>query len=296
MKYILSIDGGGIRGCITSCALVELEKQTGKLCRDIFSFVAGTSTGAMIAAAIAAGIPATTILELYTMQCAKVFNHPPAVALALRLARGWAYEPANLQRTLQSVLGAAANWTLNDSPIKILLTAKGCNKAPLYFVPDNPKNANLWGKQKLIDCTVASASATTYFDAWPVPGVGPVYDGGLGVSGNPVHQAAVEAFYYDDYDRDTTRIISLGTGYTVDANTKPIGLPAELAWLLDALLTSPEGEQTGLVNRYYPGIMQRFDWQLESAIDMADVAAIPGLVTLGKKVAAAMDWKTILAI
>ena len=65
-RYLLSIDSGGIRGIIPTIALVKLERTTGRLTRDIFSFVAGTSTGAIIAAAIAAGIPATQILDFYT--------------------------------------------------------------------------------------------------------------------------------------------------------------------------------------------------------------------------------------
>jgi patatin-like phospholipase/acyl hydrolase len=51
-SYLLSIDSGGIRGIIPAIALVKLEKTTGKLTREIFSFVAGTSTGAIIAAAV----------------------------------------------------------------------------------------------------------------------------------------------------------------------------------------------------------------------------------------------------
>ena len=64
-RYLLSIDSGGIRGIIPAVALVKLESITGKLTRDIFSFVAGTSTGAIIAAAIAAGVPAARILDFY---------------------------------------------------------------------------------------------------------------------------------------------------------------------------------------------------------------------------------------
>ena len=58
-RYLLSIDSGGIRGIIPTVALVKLENTTGRLTRDIFSFVAGTSTGAIMTSAIAAGIPAT---------------------------------------------------------------------------------------------------------------------------------------------------------------------------------------------------------------------------------------------
>ena len=37
-------------------------------------------------------------------------------------------------------------------------------------------------------------------------------DGGVGVTGNPVYQACVEAFYYDNFTPVETSIVSLGTG------------------------------------------------------------------------------------
>ena len=43
-RYLLSIDSGGIRGIIPAVALAKLESTTGKLTRDIFSFVAGMET------------------------------------------------------------------------------------------------------------------------------------------------------------------------------------------------------------------------------------------------------------
>jgi uncharacterized protein (TIGR04255 family) len=57
-KYLLSIDGGGIRGILPATALLKLEETTQRPLRETFSFVAGTSTGALLSAAIAAGIPA----------------------------------------------------------------------------------------------------------------------------------------------------------------------------------------------------------------------------------------------
>jgi patatin-like phospholipase/acyl hydrolase len=57
MRNILSIRGGGIRGIIPCCCLIELEKQMGGLTRDHIDMCAGTSTGALLTAAVAAGIP-----------------------------------------------------------------------------------------------------------------------------------------------------------------------------------------------------------------------------------------------
>jgi hypothetical protein len=76
-RYLLSIDRGGIRGIIPAVALVKLEQTIGKLSREIFSFVAGTSTGALIAAGITAGIPAARILDLYMRRTSEIFTRSP---------------------------------------------------------------------------------------------------------------------------------------------------------------------------------------------------------------------------
>jgi hypothetical protein len=44
-----------------------------------------------------------------------------------------------------------------------------------------------------------------------------------------------------------------------------------------------------------PGVLQRFNWELPSDIDLADAASVTTLVSLGQKVAAQMDRKTILS-
>jgi patatin-like phospholipase/acyl hydrolase len=57
-RYILSIDGGGVRGIIPALALMKLERTTNRPARETFSFVAGTSTGALLASAVGGGPPA----------------------------------------------------------------------------------------------------------------------------------------------------------------------------------------------------------------------------------------------
>ena len=63
MRRILAIDGGGLRGLIPACVLAGLEAATGRAARETFDFIAGTSTGAVIAAGLVAGVPAGTRLE-----------------------------------------------------------------------------------------------------------------------------------------------------------------------------------------------------------------------------------------
>jgi patatin-like phospholipase/acyl hydrolase len=206
-KLILSIDGGGIRGIIPACMLIELERQTGKPAREIFSFVSGTSTGAVIAGAIAAGVPATRLLNLYLTRAEEVFARPPwPLYLAKRFALGYMYSSSRLRRFLAEEAGAASGWRLQDSPIDIMVTAKRVDDGvPWYFVKDQPGNSGRTGKLSLMDCVTASAVAPTYFQPWtvleadPPAGerpVGTLTDGGVGVAGNPCYQACVEAFEY----------------------------------------------------------------------------------------------------
>ena len=123
MKWILSIDGGGIRGIIPATTLVALEKQIGKPAREVFDFLAGTSTGALISAALAAGVSAEHILEIYTKRADEIFTGPKFIADAERFIKGYSYDPANIKKVLDSEFGAAAKWVLNDSPIRLLITA-----------------------------------------------------------------------------------------------------------------------------------------------------------------------------
>ena len=51
-KYVLSLDGGGVRGLATSVFLYELEKKIGKPLSSKFDLVVGTSTGGIIALVI----------------------------------------------------------------------------------------------------------------------------------------------------------------------------------------------------------------------------------------------------
>src|SRR5215216_918932 len=46
---VLSIDGGGIRGIIPAMILAEIERRTGKRIWELFSLIAGSSTGGIIA-------------------------------------------------------------------------------------------------------------------------------------------------------------------------------------------------------------------------------------------------------
>src|SRR4051812_20174888 len=63
---ILSLDGGGIKGLYTAALLVRLEDALGgRSIASQFDLIVGTSTGGIIALALAAGLKARDILALY---------------------------------------------------------------------------------------------------------------------------------------------------------------------------------------------------------------------------------------
>lgn len=140
MKAILSIDGGGLRGIMPACALVALEEQFRKPVREGFDYPAGTSTGALICAAAAAGVPAIRILEIYVKRADEIFTPPRIIAETERLLVGYMYNPQNIRKVLMEELAPNKHWTLNDSPVRLLLTAKGIDTHPWHFVQDTSRN------------------------------------------------------------------------------------------------------------------------------------------------------------
>jgi uncharacterized protein len=298
MRNILTIRGGGIRGIIPCCCLIELEKQLGGVTRDHIDYCAGTSTGALLTAAVAAGIPARQLLTVYTERSQEIFTPRGAAADGKRLIRGFMYDPRNLYNVLVSVFGPAAAWKMNDCPIRVMISAVAMDGHSWFFVKDNPKNKQTTGSVRLLDAAVASASAPTYFTYWAINGIlgkaKNFFDGGVGGTANPAYQACVEAFEYDDLQSTDTRLVALGTGYYPCSDDPPKGLMGTIGWVTDTLVDSSEDWVDAAVGRQWPGVVQSLNPELPRDIDQADLSAIPALVTIGQKLASTLDWRKLL--
>lgn len=304
-RYLLSIDSGGIRGIIPAVALVKLEKTTGKLTRETFSFVAGTSTGAIIAAAVAAGVPATRILDFYVHRTKEIFDGSP-LNYAKLVFFGSRYSTQKLHDLIAEAMGPARTWRLNDSPIDILLTAKRISDGmPWYFVRDNPRNSGCMGRLGIVDCATASAAAPTYFQPWKIAeeatpphceSVGTLVDGAVGVTGNPVYRACIEAFdYTPGYTPEETLTVALGTG-RFKKRKQPRWIGAWLEWVLAELLASPGEQQTEITQRHFPQMpFYRIDLELEENIGLDDARKIDRVLEYAEQLAALIDWEAILS-
>jgi len=298
MRHILSVRGGGIRGIIPACCLVQLESQLGGLTRDHIDYCAGTSTGALITAAVAAGVPATEILQVYTDRSKEIFTPTGLIADAKRIAEGFMFNPNHLRDVMASELGAAASWTINNSPIPIMISATAVNGHNWFFVRDNPKNARTTGSVGLVDASVASSCAPTYFNHWQINNIQGqtifFFDGGTGGTANPAYQACIEAFDFDDFTPADTRLIDLGTGFFPGSNTPPSGLLPTIGFAVGTLVDSSEDWVDKAVDRLFGNIRTSINTQLSSNVDEADLSAIPALLKVGQDLAATLDWKKLL--
>jgi uncharacterized protein len=296
-RRLLSIDGGGIRGIIPAVLLAGLENQTGRPTRETFDFIAGSSSGALTAAALAAGVPAQRIVTLYAERAAEVLRQVPVLTTLARITTGSGYDIGRLHDLVLRELGPAGEWTLNDAPIDLLITAKRLDDGmPWYFVRDNAANSCRAGGYRLADVVTASAAAPTYFQPFDLPGVGSLIDGGIGVAGNPVYQACVEAFEYTDaYQPAETLVVSLGTGRAL-RRERPTWIWPWLGWLLSELLRSPAEQQTELVHRHYGETpFYRVDLHLERDVSLEELGALPGLRAIAERLSATLDWSAVLA-
>lgn len=296
-RRILAVDGGGVRGIIPAIALAKLEEVTRRPARESFDFVAGTSTGAVIAGAIAAGVPADQLVSLYRRRGPELFKRIPLITLLRRIVLGNQYDIATLRRMIGEELGDKAGWRINDAPCDIMITAKGlADGHPWYFVKDRPgEPRGKTGDLLLADCVTASAAAPTYFAPWPIEDKGEFVDGGVGVAGNPVYQACVEAFRYAGYDQASTVVVSLGTGRFLDRK-RPTWLWSWVEWVLGEMFRSPGEQQTELVQRHYgAAALYRIDARLPRDFALDTVGAgLDQLEAIGRELAKRLDWPAIL--
>jgi hypothetical protein len=126
--------------------------------------------------------------------------------------------------------------------------------------------------------------------------VGTLVDGAVGVTGNPVYQACIEAFEYTpDYTPEETITVSLGTG-KFKHRKEPRWIGAWLEWVLAELLESPGEQQTEIAWRHFPQMtFYRIDTELKENIGLDDVRDTSRLLEYGERLAAMIDWEAILA-
>jgi len=239
-KRILALDGGGLRGILTLSYLAEIEallrerhggSQDFRL-SHYFDLIAGTSTGAIIAAALACGMSVAEITEKYLDLGQRVFKKS-------WLRRGYVralYDEAGLIRELKKVYGAQT--TIGDGSLQtgLLIVAKRLDTGSPWLISNNPRgqyygprpnNVIANSDYPLWQVVRASTAAPRYFEpekisitrgkAGEKPIGGEFVDGGVSPFNNPALQAVMFATlngYRVAWRTGAERllVVSVGTG------------------------------------------------------------------------------------
>lgn len=214
-KYrIISIDGGGIRGLITAIILERLVATPGlEGLLDSAEFIAGTSTGGLLAMGIAHNVELEVMQEVYVRRGPKIFDDSWVDNVTdLGKLIGAEYDTGPLRRELRKVFGGV---TLGELSKQVLITT---------FDLDNQDPVRRRWKPKLfhnfpgpssdldalaVDVGLYTSAAPTYF-----PSVNGYIDGGV-YANNPAMCALAQALdqrYPPTPPLEDVAILSLGTG------------------------------------------------------------------------------------
>lgn len=199
MFRILCLDGGGSRGYFTASIIENIEKRYNIKVNEYFDLIVGTSTGAIIAGAIAVDVDAKDITRMYLEEYKNVFK-----SSILKGIFSSKYESDKLRVLLENNY---KNKDFKDAKTNLLITATDIlSSEPQIFKSWDPKGV------RLIDAVMASASAPIYFEPHKIKGK--KYIDGCIWSNNPSLVALVEAISKKGFAKKMSdiKILSIGTG------------------------------------------------------------------------------------
>ena len=215
-KYLLSLDGGGVRELATVIFLARLEKALGEPLYKKFDFFIGTSAGAITAMALSiAKMGGDNLLDLWSEETFERILDSSLWDSKLGLMQiNPKYDGKGKEQVLTEYFG---NLKLGDASCDLAIVSYDIEeRKPLLLTSYG--NGNILA----IDAGHASSAAPIYY---PTARVGNRYliDGGI-VANNPVLHgyAEVKKLYPDS----NVKILSVGTGL----NKKPLKGKASQKW------------------------------------------------------------------
>ncbi len=221
---ILSIDGGGSKGYFTTYAIYKLNEDFGINILDHFDMVVGTSTGALISAALLKGIVPKDIHNQYEYNQDMMFQREGLIN-SFRSKLFAQYNNTPLIEFLDELYGEMTLEDLyEDAKKPFLFFAANYNEGkPVLFGSPNFKNVNpRYQRFKLKEVLQASSAAPMFFepliekytDDW-------IIDGGIWAN-NPSMASFLMALSEFDVDHREIEIMSFGQTFMEDQNFKPV--------------------------------------------------------------------------
>lgn len=196
---ILAIDGGGVRGALAARILTNVEaylnREDGKAVHlgRRFDLIAGTSTGGIIALALAIGISAQDTLSFYGTFIPEIFGKSNKNGL-LRSLTAPMYRVDALRNALMTIF---EDKTLRDVVTDVCIPAVALQNAMprLYKSGYLARNAGRLD-EKLLDIALATSAAPAFFPAHSGKFSTNLVDGGM-CANNPSMIALVEAMQFE---------------------------------------------------------------------------------------------------
>lgn len=237
---ILSLDGGGYLGLATAAFIAEAERHFQTTCHEQFDLFCGTSTGAIIALALASGKSGREVVEFYQAFGATVFRNRFPGARLLRLLRGTTTSLYSNGRLRQALCDAFDDLTLGDLRRNgkfVLIPAYSLTAGrPRIFKTNHSPELTLHDDYLVRDIALASAAAPIFLPivslTSPTSGVTERFcDGGL-FANCPGLLGYAEAVSYLQAAPESIQILSLSTPRTSLAERS-----SAQSWLDRALLS-----------------------------------------------------------
>ncbi|XP_067929343.1 85/88 kDa calcium-independent phospholipase A2-like [Watersipora subatra] len=217
---VLCLDGGGIRGLILSMILIRLEEVSGISIKDSFDWIAGTSTGGILALALTQGRDARYCLGLYFKLKNQVFcGGKPYSADILEAVLKEEFGENTLMSELPSPRVMVTSLLADRFPPELHLFRNYHNpfhrllpKETTHTFPPapQPEEVHVWQAAR------STGAAPTFFTA----SMDRFIDGGL-MSNNPTLDALTEIHEFNCGLKATAKhnqvrpiccVVSLGTG------------------------------------------------------------------------------------
>jgi patatin-like phospholipase/acyl hydrolase len=221
----LALDGGGILGAFTAGVLdgllqrAEQDEQRaaeaeGRGKREVrlldhIDLIAGTSSGGIIAIALAMGATPAEICRFYRDQGPKIFPKDPLRMRTLLHLLRYKYRPGPLRQAIASVV---ADKPLKEACCGLVIPAVDAvgGAIRLFKTAHAPGQWSTPGV-RAVDAALATSAAPTYFPAHTIAsGGGTFVDGGLWAN-CPTMVGLVEAVAYLGRNLDEVRLLSLST-------------------------------------------------------------------------------------
>ena len=216
---ILSIDGGGIRGVIPAIWLMALEHKIKQPISSIFHVVAGTSTGAIIAAGLTTPslenpskpcYQASDLVELYRTQSAKVFAKNPGFLNQLRAS--WLKEPKYIDDSRHMIFcNYFGGSKIADTVAELVIPAVTSSGSATEIFTRHASRQDITRNFILTEILMCTSAAPSYFPPYKLNETTYI-DGGVQAN-NPAMLAYDHTVkIYRSCNRDRIRLLSLDTG------------------------------------------------------------------------------------